>query len=652
MPVSPTYPGVYVQELPSGVRTIIGVATSIGAVVGSFARGPANVALTAFNLADFERDFGGLAASFEASYQVQQFFLNGGSQSLIVRVAPGAKAASATLNHSGGAEALLATAGRQVRGSSVEDPGAWGDAIRIDVDYETSDTANTFNMVVNQTRNDNGREVVVRSETFRNLSMTAGAANEAIAVVNAGSKLIQLSRQTAWLLDRPVPTGTVSGVVNVGTLNAIAAANTLSVTMAGTTVPVSVPIATPITTLAQARGLLEHALRTALPSNPLWSGATVQITANGQLRILAGRSGTNYVPDIVITFADTVGDFGQHLALLAAGGATANVQQYALGGTAAGFQSASVAGVDAGTLTAADLLGVRAAKSGVFALEDVDLFNILMIPEAATLGSTANLALVMSSALSYCEERRAFALIDVAPDVVSLDGALTWLGEVSTAGLRNRNAASYFPRVQIPDPLNNGRLRSVGSSGTVAGIYARTDAARGVWKAPAGIEASLSGVLALDYNLTDAEHGQLNPLGLNAIRTFDIPGNVVWGARTLVGADTLASDWKYAPVRRLALYVEESLFRGLQWVVFEPNDAPLWAQIRMACGSFMQQLFRQGAFQGASPRDAYLVKCDAETTTQDDINAGIVNVFIGFAPLKPAEFVIISLQLLAGQAQA
>ena len=311
-----------------------------------------------------------------------------------------------------------------------------------------------------------------------------------------------------------------------------------------------------------------------------------------------------------------------------------------------------MAGVDAGTLTAADLLGVRAAKSGVFALEDVDLFNILMIPEAATLGSTANLALVMSSALSYCEERRAFALIDVAPNIASLDGALTWLGEVSTAGLRNRNAASYFPRVQIPDPLNNGRLRSVGSSGTVAGIYARTDAARGVWKAPAGIEASLSGVLALDYNLTDAEHGQLNPLGLNAIRTFDIPGNVVWGARTLVGADTLASDWKYAPVRRLALYVEESLFRGLQWVVFEPNDAPLWAQIRMACGSFMQQLFRQGAFQGASPRDAYLVKCDAETTTQDDINAGIVNVFVGFAPLKPAEFVIISLQLLAGQAQA
>jgi hypothetical protein len=260
--------------------------------------------------------------------------------------------------------------------------------------------------------------------------------------------------------------------------------------------------------------------------------------------------------------------------------------------------------------------------------------------------------LVMSGAITYAEQRRAFVLIDVAPNTASLDAAQTWLGEIATAGLRHRNAGAYFPRVRVPDPLNGGRLRSIGSSGTAAGVFARTDAARGVWKAPAGIETTLRGVLDLDYRLTDPEHGQLNPLGLNAIRTFDLPGNVIWGARTLVGADALASDWKYTPVRRLALYIEESLFRGLQWVVFEPNDAPLWAQIRMAAGSFMQGLFRQGAFQGKSPREAYLVKCDAETTTQADIDSGIVNVFIGFAPLKPAEFVIISLQLLAGQAQA
>ncbi len=293
------------------MRTIIGVATSIGAIVGSFARGPANVALTAFSPSDFERDFGGLSAASESSYQVQQFFLNGGAQMLIVRVAPGGDASDATLQHNdagGAAEALLATAGRQVRGASVEDPGAWGDAIRIDVDYETSDPTNTFNMVVNQTRNDNGREVVVRSETFRNLSMAAGAANEAIAVVNAGSKLVQLSRQAAWLRQRPVPTGTVGGVVSVAGFGGIAPANTLSVTMGGAAVAVNAPGTTPLATLADARGFLERALRTAQPSNALWSGATVQITADGRLRVLAGRSGSNYDTSIVVTLADTAGN--------------------------------------------------------------------------------------------------------------------------------------------------------------------------------------------------------------------------------------------------------------------------------------------------------------------------------------------------------
>lgn len=657
MPISPTYPGVYVQELPSGVRTIVGVATSIGAFVGAFARGPADVALLAFNPGEFERDFGGLADAFESSYQVQQFFLNGGTQTWIVRVAPGAVVASAVLNHNdpgGAAEALEATAGRSVRGARVDDPGAWGNNIRIDVDHDTRDPAVEFNLAVSEIRAQDGRELVVRTETFRNLTMVAGAPTNAIAVVNAGSKLIQLTRQAGWTLARPVATGTTSGVIDVTQFNAIAAANTVDIDMGDGPVPVAVAVPVPITTLAQARGLLEAAMRAALPADPRWANATVQLVGADRLRVLAGRTGTTYAPEDVIVFADTAGNLAERLALRAADGVTANVQQYALGSAAApaGFLSAAVAGVDGGAATAPDLLGVRANKTGVFALEDVDLFNILCIPDAALLGSVANLSLVMAGALAYCEERRAFALIDVAPNVASLDAAMTWLGEITTAGLRHRNAAAYFPRVRIPDPLNGGRLRSVASSGTVAGVYARTDAARGVWKAPAGIETTLRGVLDLDYRLTDPEHGQLNPLGLNAIRVFDLPGNVVWGARTLVGADALASDWKYGPVRRLALFIEESLFRGLQWAVFAPNDAPLWAEMRLAAGSFMQTLFRQGAFQGASARDAYLVKCDAETTTQDDIDRGIVNIFIGFAPLKPAEFVIISLQLLAGQAQA
>jgi phage tail sheath protein FI len=185
----------------------------------------------------------------------------------------------------------------------------------------------------------------------------------------------------------------------------------------------------------------------------------------------------------------------------------------------------------------------------------------------------------------------------------------------------------------------------------VAGVIARTDASRGVWKAPAGIDASLAGVADLDVNLTDDENGQLNPLGVNCLRSFPIVGRVVWGARTLRGADLLADEYKYVPVRRLALYIEESLFRGTQWVVFEPNDEPLWAQIRLNLGAFMQNLFRQGAFQGVSPREAYFVKCDRETTTPHDVNLGRVNILVGFAPLRPAEFVVLQIQQIA-QAQA
>jgi phage tail sheath protein FI len=176
---------------------------------------------------------------------------------------------------------------------------------------------------------------------------------------------------------------------------------------------------------------------------------------------------------------------------------------------------------------------------------------------------------------------------------------------------------------------------------------ARTDAARGVWKAPAGIDATLAGVSDLTVNLTNDENGMLNPLGVNCFRTFPVFGRVVWGARTLRGADQAADEYKYVPVRRLALFLEESLFRGTQWVVFEPNDEPLWAQIRLNLGAFMQGLFRQGAFEGTNPRDAYFVKCDAETTTVNDRNLGRVNILVGFAPLRPAEFVILQIQQIA-----
>jgi phage tail sheath protein FI len=226
-------------------------------------------------------------------------------------------------------------------------------------------------------------------------------------------------------------------------------------------------------------------------------------------------------------------------------------------------------------------------------------------------------------------------------------GVNTVRGAVGNDGARN--AVMYFPRLRMADPLSENRLADFAPCGAMAGIMARTDAQRGVWKAPAGLDASFAGVPEFTYKLTDGENGRLNQLGLNCLRSFPVTGNVVWGARTLAGADRLASEWKYLPVRRTALFIEESLYRGTQWVVFEPNDEPLWAQIRLNIGAFMQNLFRQGAFQGRSPREAYFVKCDRETTTQNDINLGIVNILVGFAPLKPAEFVVITIQQMAGE---
>lgn len=175
------------------------------------------------------------------------------------------------------------------------------------------------------------------------------------------------------------------------------------------------------------------------------------------------------------------------------------------------------------------------------------------------------------------------------------------------------NSGFYFPWVQAPDALQQNALRAFPPCGFVAGIFARTDASRGVWKAPAGTEASLTGATGLAIPMSDAENGQLNPHAINCLRTLPVYGNVVWGSRTLDGDNDRGSEWKYVPVRRMALFLEESLYRATQWVVFEPNDEPLWAQIRLNIGAFLQGLFRQGAFQGNTPKQAYFVKCDSET---------------------------------------
>lgn len=291
-------------------------------------------------------------------------------------------------------------------------------------------------------------------------------------------------------------------------------------------------------------------------------------------------------------------------------------------------------------------LVIFSTTGGLELLNRVDIFNLLCVP-----GETD--APTISQLQDYCVSKRAFYIVD-SPPHATISG-LTGSGPAGstagpiTAAPNSANSAYYFPWVEAPDPLMGNRPSLYPPCGFVAGIYAATDGSRGVWKAPAGIQAGLTGVSGLQYTLTDLENGDLNIQAINCLREFKVYGDVVWGARTLSGNDQAGSEWKYIPIRRLALYIESSLLDGTQWVVFEPNDAPLWSQIRLNVGAFMQGLFLQGAFQGTSPSQAYFVKCDAQNNPQSSIDLGIVNILVGFAPLYPAEFVVIQIQQTAGQ---
>jgi phage tail sheath protein FI len=653
MPITPTYPGVYIEEIPSGVHTITGVATSIAAFIDYFTMGPMNEAVQILSFGDFEREFGGLNPFSEASYAINQFFLNGGSQAWVVRVAsPDPDASPAPSPASASVDISNAISGGATLTVSAIDEGTWGANLRVKVD--SVGTTGLFNLTVSLYQTQGSRSVVVEQEVFRNLSMTSTDPGFVETVVNDSNTGSAMVRVVASGTNPPLATGTLSGVPPVIPIN-FATANPSTHVSIGSTVnqAITLNITAGNHSLIEVASALEAAIRTAVATNPEFSGATVNVVtdaAGDHFRVLAGPGS----PSDLVAFANDAltTSFGLNPAAT-----TSNVQEYTLGDTSAIASSAQLAGVagDNGLPpSGTDLIGVQTTKTGIFALEDVDLFNLLCIPRTAMTASsdpnplTATEAFnVISVAEQYCESRRAFFLMDTPSGVTTPNAIKNYL--VTNDTLRNKNAALYYPRVDVPDALNLFRLRSFGASGTIAGLCARIDSARGVWKAPAGTEANLANVPQLDYNLTDGENGVLNPLAINCLRNFPVFGNVCWGARTLEGADQLASEWKYVPVRRFTLFLEESLYRGTKWAVFEPNDEPLWAQIRLNLGAFMQSLFRQGAFQGKSAREAYFVKCDSETTTQTDINNGIVNIVVGFAPLKPAEFVIIQIQQIAGQ---
>ncbi|MGA7180820.1 MAG: phage tail sheath subtilisin-like domain-containing protein [Thiobacillaceae bacterium] len=510
-----SYPGVYIEEIPSGVRTITGVATSIAAFVGWAAKGPTDRAELVLSWADFARKFGGLDPRTQFGHAVSQFFANGGQRAYIIRLVTSGSD-TATNNAAPGAVTLD---GKLT--VTAQNPGAWANDYAI-VTKQRADDATRFQLTVANVQQD---PKGIPAEVFANLSMLPTDPRYVVNVLKNESVLV--------------------GAAVVG----------------GATAP-------PADTVIPSSGVIP---------------ASAKLTGGADGAVLSPNTSA--------------------------------------------FENAAQPSSGAG---------------GIYMLDRIDLFNLLCVPGETTTS-------VLSSLETFCRKRRAFLIADSAADatLTSLQNG----PDSSLTGNDAINAAFYFPWVTAPDPLQENRPTDFPPCGFVAGLYARTDSTRGVWKAPAGTDASLTGVTGVKTMLTNDENGVLNPKAVNCIRNFPTYGTIIWGARTLQGNDERGSEWKYVPVRRTALFLEESLYRALKWVVFEPNDEPLWAQIRLNVGAFLHDLFRQGAFQGKTPQDAYFVKCDKETTTQNDINLGIVNIVVGFAPLKPAEFVVIQIQQIAGQIQ-
>jgi phage tail sheath protein FI len=589
MPSTLTYPGVYIEEIPSGVRTITGVATSVTAFIGRARCGPVNEPVTINNFGDFERTFGGLWLKSTMSYAVRDFYLNGGSQAIIVRLFHPFFATAAERAEALDAAQDVATAAADAAGVFGATAEEVADAARAEADSEAN-----------------------AEEPRKTAADTVAKAAEAEALkADATAEQVKMAAEAA--ISQAAPLTKAKLVVNGLNLEAAYQGSWGNEITAEVNHDTKDPDDKTLFNLIVSDGVISEVFLnvSVSPDN-----------ARYVLRVLEQGSKLVRVEEDSEMPSERPSE------------------------TVAPVQAAG--GSDGKGLESGEFLGSEAGKTGIYALEKADIFNLLCIPPYNEDGNV-DYDLIIGPAAAYCEKRRAMLLIDPKSEWSSKDDAKTGIG--TGVGTTSKNSALFFPRLRQPNSLRDNQMEEFAPCGAVAGVFARTDTQRGVWKAPAGLDATLVGVPQLSVPLTDPENGELNPLGINCLRAMPAAGRVIWGSRTLQGNDRLASEWKYIPVRRVALYIEESLYRGTQWVVFEPNDEPLWAQIRLNVGAFMHSLFRQGAFQGTTPKEAYFVKCDKETTTQNDIDRGIVNILVGFAPLKPAEFVVIKIQQMAGQIQ-
>ena len=592
MPVTPTYPGVYIQELPSSVHTIVGVPTSVAAFVGYAAQGVVDTPVQVNSWADYERAFGGLDPSSPMSYAVYLFFLNGGNSAQIVR-------AGATDNSAIPAKIALSADVILVATS----PGIWGNPVWQPPLTPPPGSPPTTPPGSPPTTPPGSPP----STPPGSPPSTPGSPPS----TPPGSP--PTTPPSAAPAPPPAQIAGLQVVVDTNNLRNVATLFNLTITNVATGTAES------YTGLSLSPGAQGTAITTALASSALM---TVDPSSGLTQKPAAGTY--------------TVGTFTPPAAPGAPPVAPAP-------GPAGG-----VAGVD----VAPDKLAIpgdQNAKTGIYALVKADIFNILCLPKKWTQAyDTAN---VIEAAAQFCFEQRAMLIIDPPTTWTPVPLPFeTVVGSPAIGGQYTANAAVYYPNLLVNDPVTLATVQQ-GPCGAVAGVWASTDDNRGVWKAPAGTAAAITGISDLAVHIDDGESGTLNPIAVNCLRTFPLVGPVSWGARTAAGADETPSQWKYIPVRRTALFIEESILPGTKWAVFEPNDEPLWSAVRLNIGAFMNSLFKQGAFQGSTPAEAYLVQCDADNNPQSSIDLGILNILVGFQPLMPAEFVIIQIEQLAGQLQ-
>lgn len=648
MPAQTTYPGVYIVEQPSGSRTIAGVGTSVAAFVGATRMGPVGQPWRVRSLSDYTRTFGPpWDEARPLGHCISHFFTNGGTEALVVRVTAGTTAtASATLT-------TAAADHKSVLTLTAANPGEWANAVgsaglTATVSPSATDPGNLFDLAIQLTAPDSrtGAPVTLAQESFNGLSM-APAHPRYAATATSGSALVVASQPTDGA------TTTTAG----SSRSASALPDQLSFDANSNVLQLSIDYGQPHSlvlfagdtaagpAVSKTRDQVVTEINSALAAAglapptgggaPTGPSATAALDAQQHLTITSALGGPNSAVTVTPALA---GDASHVLSLgLAWGGQeTTGAADLLPAPSATPYR---FHGGGNGSAVGAAAVVPDTGSGGIYALNVLQFprFNVLCLP-----GVTADSTGPLGQALAYCADQRAFLLVDTP------SGWRTDPPALGSLPARGEYGAIYYPRLLQSEPGPTGLPTELNlpPCGAIAGVFARTDTNRGVWKAPAGIEAGIGGVSDLSVHTDDAVSGLLNPRGVNVLRTFPGSGLVVWGARTLKGDDTQSSDFKYIPVRRLTDYIASSLFLGTQFAVFEPNDAELWGQLRLAVGTFMRGLFQQGAFQQSARRaesDSFFVTCDETVNPQSEIDLGRVNVVVGFAPLKPAEFIVITI---------